>query len=234
MEHGRDLCWSCQSTVGGEYFCPQCVKVQPLSVWSDCFTVLGLPRKLTVDLPTLERRFYEFSRKFHPDFYQIASSEEQSISLENSAMLNTAYRTLRDPISRVEYLIRLEEGAAKEIPAMAPVDLLEEVLEVQEALARARAGGLDEEARGPLREERTRLEARRCQEDARLLALFGAWDALIDPAGRVPVSRNEERLGLLKQFKEILAIRAYLTKVIEDISDGIGEESETRVSRRRH
>ena len=57
----RDLCWNCESEVGGEYFCPQCVKVQPVSVWSDYFTVFGLPRKLGIDLDELQRRFHDRS-----------------------------------------------------------------------------------------------------------------------------------------------------------------------------
>src|SRR3989304_855510 len=75
----RDLCWNCQSEVGGEYFCPQCVKVQPASVWSDYFDVFGLPRKLGLDLEELQRRFYDWSRKFHPDLFQRATPEEQGI-----------------------------------------------------------------------------------------------------------------------------------------------------------
>ncbi len=116
----RSLCWNCQSEVGGEYFCDRCVKIQPTPLRVDYFQHLGLSRHLAIDLQELERRFHELSRKFHPDFFQRSSEREKAISLENSALLNTAYRTLRDPILRVEYLISLEEGAVKDIPAKAP------------------------------------------------------------------------------------------------------------------
>ncbi|HSG06591.1 MAG TPA: Fe-S protein assembly co-chaperone HscB, partial [Nitrospiria bacterium] len=121
----RSLCWHCESEVGGTYFCEQCVKIQPIIPEADHFSRFGLSRQLQIDSQDLERRFYERSRKFHPDFYQQKSAEERDISLQNSALLNTAYRILRDPFRRVEYLIRLEEGAAKEIPAKAPPELLE-------------------------------------------------------------------------------------------------------------
>lgn len=230
----RDLCWNCQSEVGGEYFCPQCVKVQPASVWSDYFSVFGLPRKLGLDLDELQRRFYAWSRKFHPDFFQRATPEEQAITLENSALVNTAYRTLRDPIARVEYLIGLEEGAMKGIPPKAPVDLLEEMLLVQEALAAAKASALDAEGRKRLTDERARLAERRRAEEERLLDVGREWDALVDGSGAASRDRDDRRRKLLDRMKEILAVRAYLTTVINDLSDALGEDSQTHVPHRRH
>ena len=230
----RDLCWNCQSEVGGEYFCPQCVKVQPASVWSDYFDVFGLPRKLGLDLEELQRRFYDWSRKFHPDLFQRATPEEQAISLENSALVNTAYRTLRDPIARVEYLIGLEEGAVKGIPPKAPLDLLEEMLEVQEALEGAKASALDAGTRKRLTDERARLAERRRAEEDRLLDVGREWDALVDGSGAASPDRDDRRRKLLDRMKEILAVRAYLTTVINDLSDALGEDSQTHVSHRRH
>jgi molecular chaperone HscB len=77
---------------------------------TDFFTVFGLARRLAVDVAALQRRFYELSRQWHPDFHQAASPAEQARALEESARVNAAYRALRDPIARVEYLVRLEEG----------------------------------------------------------------------------------------------------------------------------
>ncbi len=230
----RDLCWNCQSEVGGEYFCRQCVKVQPVSVWSDFFTLFGLPRKLALDLNELERRFYDRSRKFHPDFFQRAATAEQAISLENSALVNTAYRTLRDPIARVEYLISLEEGAVKAIPAKAPMDLLEEMLEVQAALAETKDSGLDAETRRRLEGERERLKERRAAEEAKLVEAGREWDALVDGSGAVSGDRDDLRRKLLGRMKEILAVRAYLSTVINDLSEALGEDTRTHVSHRRH
>ncbi|KRT75130.1 MAG: co-chaperone protein HscB, molecular chaperone HscB [Candidatus Rokubacteria bacterium CSP1-6] len=230
----RDLCWNCQSEVGGEYFCPQCVKVQPASVWSDYFDVFGLPRKLGLDLEELQRRFYDWSRKFHPDLFQRATPEEQAISLENSALVNTAYRTLRDPIARVEYLIGLEEGAVKGIPPKAPLDLLEEMLLVQEALEGAKASALDAQTQKRLTDERARLAERRRAEEERLLDVSREWDALVEGSSAASRDRDDLRRKLLDRMKGILAVRAYLTTVINDLSDALGEDSQTHVSHRRH
>jgi molecular chaperone HscB len=209
------------------------VKVQPLGVWSDFFSLFGLPRKLSIDPDELQRRFYDRSRMFHPDFFQQAGAEEQSVSLENSALVNAAYRALRGPISRVEYLIRLEEGAAREIRAKAPADLLEKMLELQEAIEDARASGLDGEARRRLEEERRSLLARREAEESRLLEVGREWDALIDESGRIPRGLEAARSRLLERMKEILAAAAYLTTVIDRLNEALGEET-AHVPHRRH
>ena len=202
----------------------------------DYFAVFGLPRKVGLDRAELEGRFYELSRKFHPDFFQSATPAEQAKSLEQSALVNQAYRALRDPISRAEYLIRLEqEGeAAKGIRAKAPGDLLEEMLEVQEALEEAKASGLGVEIRARLERERERLMARRAAEEARLLNVGKEWDALVDGSGRVPRDRDAIRVTLLNRMKEILTARAYLTTVIDDLGEALGEETRTDASHRRH
>jgi len=131
---------------------------------TDYFSVFGLPRKLTVDGEGLQRRFYELSRRHHPDFHQGTDPTRQAEVLAQSALVNRAYRALRDPLPRVEYLIALEEGretreGAAEKPR-APRELLEEMLEVQEALEEARAAGMVGDAGVRLREERSRLEQR--------------------------------------------------------------------------
>ena len=144
--------------------------------------------------------------------------------------MNRAYRALRDPIRRVEYLIALEEGRdTREGSASrpkAPRDLLEEMLEVQEALEEARAGELDESARERLRGERERLAARRQAEDDALVGRAAEWDAAVDAGG--------DRQPLLTWFKERLAARAYLRTVIDDLSAALGEDQEQHVSHRRH
>src|SRR5213595_353890 len=116
----------------------------------DHFEVFGLPRRLAVDTAELQRRFYELSRRYHPDFHQAAPPDEQARVLESSALVNAAYRALRDPIARVEYLVRLEEGRdtkeGQTVKPKAPPELLEEMFEIQEALQEARTGDLDEAA----------------------------------------------------------------------------------------
>jgi molecular chaperone HscB len=200
---------------------------------SDYFTVFGLPRKLGVDGEALQRRFYELSRQHHPDFHQGAGAERQAEVLGQSALINRAYRALREPIARVEYLIALEEGrevreGATDKPK-APRELLEEMMDVQEALEEAKAAqgeNLAGEARARLREERRRLEERHAAEAAAIVGRSAEWDRLVDEGG--------DRRPLLEWFKQRLATRAYLRTVIDDLSDALGEREDQHVSHRRH
>ena len=195
----------------------------------DHFEVFGLPRRLAIDGAALQRRFYELSRQHHPDFHQGASADDQARALETSARVNAAYRALRDPIARIEYLVRLEEGReTKEgatVKAEAPPELLAEMFEVQEALEEAKAEGLDDERRTRLTEERSRLRDRYADEERRLAGpLSGAWDAAVDDAGR---ARAREA------FKRALATRAYLRTVVADLTEALGEGQE-HVAHHRH
>src|SRR2546425_9525037 len=154
----------------------------------DHFEVFGLPRRLAVDTAELQRKFYELSRRYHPDFHQAAPPEEQVRALEASAGLNAAYRTLREPITRIEYLVRLEEGRdTKEgatVKPKAPPELLEEMFEIQEALAEAKAGGLDEAGRAALVVQRGRLGGRVGDEEARLVGPLRQGGGASPPAER--------------------------------------------------
>jgi molecular chaperone HscB len=198
----------------------------------DHFEVFGLPRRLAIDAAELQRKFYELSRRGHPDYHQGAPPERQAEILEASARLNAAYRALRDPIARIEYLVRLEEGRETRegatVKPKAPPELLQEMFEIQEALQEAQSGrpdGLDAGALETLGAQRERLRARHEQEESRLRGpLSQAWDAA-GPA---------ERAGALTAFKESLAVRAYLRTVIDDIDQALGGSPEGYVSHRRH
>ncbi len=74
----------------------------------DYFAVFSLVPRLNLDLGMLEHEFHKLSRKLHPDRFARASSEEKEWSLADTALLNDAYRTLRDPIRRTEYLLKLQ------------------------------------------------------------------------------------------------------------------------------
>ena len=200
---------------------------------SDYFTVFGLPRKLGVDGEALQRRFYELSRQHHPDFHQGADAERQAEVLGQSALVNRAYRALREPLARVEYLIALDAGREVREGATAkpkaPRELLEEMMEVQEALEEAKAApgkNLGGESGARLSDERGRLKERYSAEATAVIARSPEWDRLVDEGG--------DRRPLLEWIKQRLATRAYLRTVIDDLSDALGEREDQHVSHRRH
>jgi molecular chaperone HscB len=192
---------------------------------SDFFEVFGLERRLAVDEAALQRRFYELSRRWHPDFHQAAPPGQQARALEESARVNAAYRALRDPLGRVEYLVRLE-GGPDAMQAKAPPALLAEMFEIQETLEEAKAGPLDRTARASLAAQRDALQARLAATEADLVGPLGrAWDAAA-PA---------QRPAALGALKEALATRAYLRTVIDDLAAALGERIEEQdAAHRRH
>ena len=200
----------------------------------DYFDVFGLSRRLAIDPAELQRKFYGLAREHHPDFHQAAPPEERARVEATSALVNVAYRTLRDPIARVEYLVRLEEGReTKEGDAdkpKAPPALLQEMFEIQEALAEARSeaakGALDEATRATLTEQRESLRVRLTDEETRLAGPLSArWDS----------APRAERPAILASFKEALATRAYLRTVIGDLTETLeGTETLSRDTEGRH
>jgi len=195
---------------------------------SDFFEVFGLERRLAIDVAALQRRFYELSRRWHPDFHQAAAPAEQARALEESARVNAAYRALRDPLARVEYLIRLEEGRATREGAVvkpkAPPALLAEMFEIQEALE-ARGDSLDDGTRATLTVQRDALRARMAEAEAQIAGpLSRAWDA----------AAAADRPAALAALNDALATRAYLRTVIDDLANALGEGTEeTHVANRR-
>lgn len=140
----------------------------------DYFEFLELPRNLAIDTKDLEQRFYTFSRRYHPDVHARKSQEERQRAEEAAAILNDAYRTLRDPIKRAYYLLKLEgfdigEQGSKDVPP----ELLEEVFELNEAI--------EEEGKGEALEPfRVKFEGLMGEIDAELQEKFEEWDRTHD------------------------------------------------------
>ncbi len=164
------------------------------------YEALGLEPKLALDPDDLKKRFYDRSRQWHPDRFSRASSEEKQRSEEMTAVLNDAFRALRDPVTRVEYFLR-ESGL--ELSKDAPPELLEEVFELNMALEELRGG--DESARPQLAAARERFAGMLGDADANLSGLFTHYDEGPDQ-------------GLLDQIRAVLNRRKYVSNLLRDVS----------------
>jgi molecular chaperone HscB len=213
----------CKDCGGGApvdaHFCPQCTKILSISRHGDYFSFLGLPRKLNVEQNDLEQRFRGLSRQFHPDYFFNASPVERRASLERSSYLNDAYRTLKNPMSRLEYLLQLEGLAARspqEASKQVPPDLLEEVFALNEELDEIRdmrASGADAEAlKTRLERARKPIEEKRAAHEAQLDDLFAKWDALLDRG-----APDAERRPVLEALRERVLERNYITNLLAGI-----------------
>src|SRR6266571_6655055 len=152
---------------------------------ADYFAVFGLPRKLWLEMSSLEQKFLQLSWKLHPDNFVNASDKERELSLKRSSELNDAYRVLRDPLARVEYLLKIEgqrkEGEKKQ---QAPPELLEEVFELNESLDELRDAN---ESGTNLAGLKARLESaektfqgKLGEVDAQLQSAAKEWDAALE------------------------------------------------------
>ena len=198
----------------------------------DYFTFFALPRKLNVNVAVLEREFYELSRKLHPDVYAQAESQEQAWSLEQSSLLNDAYRTLKDPIKRTEYLLRLEgveleeqskaatekARAAGEIKKqVVPPDLLEEVFELnmqlEELRSQKKLGEDDPALIEEIGKQKLELEEKYEALSEELKRYWKEWDALSDD------SSEEGRRQVRDRMVDLLNRRSYIRNLVRDVSE---------------
>jgi molecular chaperone HscB len=229
-------CWSCGS-MRAAHFCESCGKVQP-PVPVDYFSFFGLPSKLNVDVPALEKSFYELSRRLHPDLNARAGSQEQEWSLEQSSLLNDAYRTLRDPIKRTEYLLHLEgvvleeqsKSATEQARAtgvmkkqIVPADLLEEVFELNMQLEELRMNkkmGEDDPALiAEIGKQKLSLEAKHEALLQELRTYWKSWDDLVDRGH----AATEERVQTTKKMVDVLNRRNYIRNLVRDVNAALEE-----------
>jgi molecular chaperone HscB len=229
---GANLCWSCNSPVAANaHFCPACGKVQPAAP-VDYFSFFGLPRKLNIDTAALEREFYRLSRKLHPDVYAQALGKEQDWSLEKSSQLNDAYRTLKDPIARTQYLLQLEgvkleeqssaaTVAARESGAekkqVIPPELLEAVFELnmqlQEMRANKEMGEDDPNIARELQAAKQNFEGKLSSLGDELNGLWNEWDEVVSTSGD-----EAERRKARDKMVDLLNRRSYIRNLLRDVN----------------
>ena len=192
MPDSQNACWSCGAArAPTEALCPSCGKVQPPPPPQgvlDKFAVLGLSRSYEMDEAALDETFRSLSRKLHPDRFARATPRERRFSLEQTTLLNDAYRTLRDPVRRAEHLLALRgvkvAGEERGAGAAMPEEFLEQALEDREKLLEAKSEG-GPEAVARLAEGVRARRRETMDEIARLLREERPSDAQLQHAGQL-------------------------------------------------
>lgn len=199
--HDAESCWKCGEPSARSLFCRFCNTLQAPS--SDYYRFLGLERRLSLDPADLQGRFYSLSRLVHPDRYLRSTANEQRFALEATALLNDAYRTLRDPVARAEYFLK-EEGfdIGEQKSNNVPPEMLEEVFDLNEALEELRGG--DPSVQPQLEAARRRFRSLREEVDGDLEARFHEYDG----------GRQREILG---RIRALLNRRRYIANLLHEV-----------------
>jgi molecular chaperone HscB len=217
------VCWNCHERAQGTHFCPSCGKLLQAAGTTDYFALFEMPRKLWIEMNALEQRFLQLSWKLHPDNFVNATETERELSLKRSSELNDAYRVLRDPVARVEYLLGLEnmrkEGEHKQ---QAPPELLEEVFELNESLdelREAKSSGSDLAAlKSRLETAEKNFGEKLSEVDAQLQATASDWDLAVDAN-----ADDTARKKIMSRLNELLNRRSYIRNLVVNVARELGE-----------
>jgi molecular chaperone HscB len=201
----------------------------------DYFAFFALPRHLTLDVPALEKSFYTLSRKLHPDRFAAKPLAEQEAALAQASLLNDAYRTLKDPIARTEYLLKLEgveleeqsqratseaKSAGTQKKQLIPPELLEEVFELNmqlQELRMAKQMGDDEDPnlRRDLLTAQQNFQTMLASIQTELEALWQKWDQASDAADQPTLDTTKAALVTL------LNRRSYVRNLVRDVNEAL-------------
>ncbi len=195
------------------------------------FEIFSLPPKLGLDTASLEKSFYRLSREFHPDRFAAKPPSEQAEATEKSSLLNDAYRALRDPIRRTEYLLELEgvemeeqsvratesaRASGTEKKQIVPPDLLEEAFELNMALEEMKmakkVGEDDPQLRKDLEAAKTNFTGMLDAAGKELALHWTKWDAAVDSNDdAAKATAKDEMVALLNR-------RSYLHNLVRDVN----------------
>jgi molecular chaperone HscB len=198
------------------------------------FTLFQLPQHLHLDAAALEKHFYALSRKLHPDRFASKPVSEQEAALAASSQLNDAYRTLKEPILRTQYLLKLEgveleeqskaatdaaRATGREKKQVVPPELLEEVFELnmqlQEMRAARQMGEEEPELRRDLMTAKDTFDGKMVETQAELEGLWSAWDAAVDAGDEGAKARAKDAMVAL------LNKRSYLRNLVRDVNEAL-------------
>ncbi|WP_083934968.1 Fe-S protein assembly co-chaperone HscB [Segetibacter koreensis] len=104
------------------------------------FELYNLPVSFIPDMQQVKQKFYELSRKYHPDFYTNENEFEQADSLEISSEINKAYKVFQNKDETIKYVLQLKELLEDEEKYQLSSDFLMEMMELNELLTESKMG----------------------------------------------------------------------------------------------
>ncbi|MDB5013028.1 MAG: Fe-S protein assembly co-chaperone HscB [Daejeonella sp.] len=170
----------------------------------DYFELYNLPVSFHVDEVQVKKKFYELSKKFHPDFHINESDEKQAEILELSTENNKAYQVLSNPLKRIEYVLQLNNLMAEGDKYQLPQDFLMDMMEVNEALMELE---FDED---PIALENIRNDISAIEK--------GLFDELYQNTNQFDAELNAQNESILLKIKDIWYRQKYLLRIRESLN----------------
>jgi molecular chaperone HscB len=159
------------------------------------FELYDIPVSLKPDLPIVKKKFYELSRKYHPDFFSNATEEEQAEVLEKSSAVNKAFKTFSNADETIKYVLQQKGLLEEEEKYQLPPDFLMEMMELNEQMENGSTGAVQ-------------------------LAVSAIQNEIYEPVKEIiehyqeGVSTKEELL----QVKDYYFKKKYLNRILEGLS----------------
>lgn len=168
------------------------------------FEFYDIPEAFNIDEGLVKRKFYEFSKTYHPDFFINHPEEKQQEILELSTLNNKAYQVLSHPAKRLEYILQVHGHGLEGEKYQLPQDFLMEMMEVNEALMELEL----EPDQSVLENAERQVSAIEADLNAELQGYTKAFDE----------QNSDEKESLLLKIKDIYYRQKYLLRIRESFN----------------
>lgn len=194
------ICPYCESTLETPLVCVSCESLLPVEKQPDPFEVFGLSATWGISSKDLKMRFLRFSRFLHPDYFANAEESERDLAESASALLNSAYEVLNDPVHRADWLVLHLGGPSDSEERQMPQEFLLQVLEWNETLEEARSSRPGSPQREALTQLASALRAERNQRTAEVGHLLQAVPEVDPPA----LEQTRKQLNAVRYVDRVL------------------------------
>lgn len=164
------------------------------------FEFYGLPESFELDAAQLKKKFYELSKKYHPDFYASEREEKQEEVLQLSTLNNKAFQVLSNPVKRIEYILRERQLLAEGDKYPLAPGFLMEMMELNEQVMDAEDEASISQIKTSVKEASGKLDA----EEAQQINGFSS-------------KSKDEQDAALKKILDIYYRRKYLLRIQESL-----------------
>ncbi len=165
------------------------------------FELFEMPVSLLPKQQQVKQKFYELSRKYHPDFYTRENDYEQAEALEKSSLVNKAYKTFQNKDATIKYVLQLKGMLEEDEKYQLPSDFLLEVMELNEQLMEAK-----------VEEKEVNLSSVKSSIAALQQEIYKPVESLIQNYKNETTSADE-----LQRLKEYYFKKKYLDRILATI-----------------